>query len=89
VRLRGSAALPRLLLTRVIRGKAGCGQAYASRVASPRLVAVRWVKRAIGFSVRTRPFTRPGTYTVCAYLQEQVDEPRAERIARRIVRVVR
>jgi hypothetical protein len=89
VRVRGTAALPRLLLTRVVRGRAGCGQAYASRVESPRLVAVRPVKRAIGFSVRTSRFARPGTYTVCAYLQEQVDEPRAERIARRVVRVVR
>jgi hypothetical protein len=87
VKLRGSAELPRLLLTKLVRGRTSCGQAYASELESPSLTAVRPVRDAIRLDVRTRMLKRPGVYTICAYVQEQIDEPRAELVARRLVRV--
>jgi hypothetical protein len=87
VRLSGNAELPRLLLTRLVRGRASCGQAAASVNEWPPLTSVRPVEGAFRLDVNTRGFRRPGTYTVCAYLQEDPAEPRAELLARRVVRV--
>jgi hypothetical protein len=87
VRFRGSAELPRLLSTKLVRGRASCGQAYASHVESPSLTAVRPVRDAIRLDVRTLMLKKAGVYTICAYVQESVDEPRAELVARRVVRV--
>lgn len=87
VRFRGSAELPRLLSTKLVRGRTTCGQAYASEIESPSLTAVRPVRDAIRLDVRTLMLKQSGIYTICAYLQEGLEEPRAELVARRIVRV--
>jgi hypothetical protein len=87
VRFRGSAELPRVLLTKLVRGRASCGQAYASQIESPSLTAVRPVRDAINLDVRTLMLKKAGYYTVCAYVQESLDEPRAELVARRVIRV--
>lgn len=86
VRLLGTASAKRMVLARIARGSKPCGVSDATN-RSTRLAQVNEVPPGpIAATART-PRLRRGRYTVCAYVHRQAADPRAEAVARHVIRV--
>lgn len=89
LRFRGEAEVDgRLLLVRLLRGRAACGQADASHQSDRRIGAVGNVGGRISFDLRA-PRLAAGRWTVCSFLQKSTADPRAEKTVRTLLSVRR
>lgn len=87
VRFSGTAEVARLLLARIARGKTRCGESDASTASTKRLTGVQGVSPGpINLSARTRRLRR-GRYTICAYIQKETTDAKADKVARKVIRV--
>lgn len=87
VRFSGEAEVARLLLARIARGKTRCGESDAATGSTTRLTGVQGVPPGpLALTARTRTLRR-GTYTVCAYIQKTVTDAKADKVARKVIRV--
>ena len=87
VRFSGTAEVARLLLARIARGSTRCGESDASVASTRRLTGVQGVPPGpINLTART-PALKRGSYTVCAYIQKTESDAKADKVARRVIRV--
>lgn len=87
IRLRGNAEVSRRLIGRLISTRARCGQSAESQRGVKLFTSVRGVNGRISLDTRTPRLKRGRTYTACVYLQEEADDSRAEKVARKTFRV--